>query len=138
VGAGPSPPAPGRGQGTILLVDDDETVREYVRTILENGGYDVLSAANGVEALFAVEKRQGPVDLVVTDVVMPKVSGLELRDRLLARWPDLKVLFVSGYPDEAIARHGLLEPTANFLSKPFSAQALLARVEKLLREKPIG
>jgi PAS domain S-box-containing protein len=136
--AAPEAPAPGRGQGTILLVDDDETVREYVRTILENGGYDVLSAANGVEALFAVEKRQGPVDLVVTDVVMPKVSGLELRDRLLARWPDLKVLFVSGYPDEAIARHGLLEPTANFLSKPFSAQALLARVEKLLREKPIG
>jgi PAS domain S-box-containing protein len=123
---------PARGSGTILLVEDEDDVRELAREILASDGFGVLEAATPGEAMRAAERHAGAIDLVVTDVVMPEMSGRELAVRLLARRPDIKVLYISGYSEDAIAQHGVLDPGTTLLAKPFTPGDLRRTVAMLL------
>jgi CheY-like chemotaxis protein len=100
--------------------------------VLEQAGYTVLLAGGGSEALQLVERPPGPIQLLVTDVVMPGMSGRELARRLLEQRPDTKVLYLSGYADDAVERHGVLDPGTAFMQKPFSPAALASRVREVL------
>ncbi|MDY0001758.1 MAG: ATP-binding protein, partial [Polyangia bacterium] len=121
-----------RGTETILVVEDEAEVRELARRILESAGYRVTVAANAGEALAEAERIGASFQLLLTDVVMPKMNGKELSERLCRLCPSLKVLFTSGYPDNAIAHHGVLEPGTEYLAKPFGPQDLLRRVREVL------
>src|ERR1019366_3646341 len=121
-----------RGTETILLVEDESGVRRLSRTILEAQGYIVLEAASGDEALEVVRSHAGEIHLVATDVIMPGMSGRVLWDRLRVLLPDPRVLFMSGYTDDAIARHGVLEPGIAFLQKPFTPFSLAQKVREVL------
>jgi PAS domain S-box-containing protein len=121
---------------TILLVEDALRVRAVVREILEMSGYHVLEARHGAEALEISQRHQGPIHLMVTDVVMPQMSGRELAQRLAPVRPDMKVLYMSGYTDDAIVRHGVLGAGMAFLSKPFTPDALAAKVREVLETQP--
>ncbi len=137
--AHPVRPDGARGTETILLVEDEEAVRALVRRILRQQGYIVLEARDGAEALMLCQRHTGWIHLLITDVVMPHVSGRELAGRLEAMRPELKVLYMSGYPDEAIAHHGVLEKGTAFLQKPFTPSALVLKVREVLdtpREQP--
>jgi DNA-binding response OmpR family regulator len=127
----PEPPLPA-GTETVLLVEDDTMVRSLAREMLALHGYRVLEAQSGTEALRVLEESEGPIDLVLTDVVMPQMGGAELATRLAGLRPGLPVLFMSGYPDEALARHGMVDAGAYYLQKPFTAEALLRRVRDVL------
>src|SRR2546421_3075940 len=124
--------APLRGSETVLLVEDDEMVRNLTRRMLAGRGYTVLTASRGEDAMGVVERHAGSIDLLVTDVVMPGMSGRALAQRLLAMRPGLKVLYLSGYTDDAIVHHGMLEPGVAFLQKPFSADVLARKVREVL------
>jgi PAS domain S-box-containing protein len=124
-----------RGTETILLVEDEPVVRALSRTVLEDGGYIVLEASNGEEALRVCEQYAGPLHLVVTDVVMPKLGGRALVEKIAERFPDAYVLYMSGYTDEAIVHHGVLDSGTNFLEKPFTPDALLRKVREVLDKK---
>jgi CheY-like chemotaxis protein len=130
--AGPAP----RGVETILLVEDEEFVRKLVRRVLQGGGYTMLVAASGDEAFRIEERHEGPIHLLVTDVVMPGMNGREVARRLAPRRPDMKVLFMSGYTDNVIVHHGVLEPHTAFLQKPFTPDALLSKVRAVLDVPP--
>jgi two-component system cell cycle sensor histidine kinase/response regulator CckA len=117
---------------TVLVVEDEEAVRSVVSRLLESEGYKVLQAEAGGEALDLVERSGGSVDLVITDVAMPNMNGRELAARLKTLRPQLPVLFISGYTDDDMVRRGLIEPHSPFLSKPFSPEALAAKVRLLL------
>ena len=119
------------GSETVLVVEDQHELRELAKRVLGGHGYRVLVAANGVEALKLAEQA-GPIDLLVTDVIMPGMSGREVALLLSAMRPELKVLYVSGYPDESIVHHGVLEAGIAFLQKPFSPDALARRVRRVL------
>jgi two-component system cell cycle sensor histidine kinase/response regulator CckA len=125
--SGPSP----RGTEAILLAEDEELVRRLAHRVLESQGYTVRSAGSGKAALELAENG-GRVDLLVTDVVMPGMSGRQLAEQLRTRQPDLKVLYVSGYTDDAVLRHGVLEQNVFFLQKPFSPAVLLRKVRTVL------
>jgi PAS domain S-box-containing protein len=131
----PAPPPPAaravRGE-TILVVEDDEAVRSIARRMLARAGYRVLTAANGGEGLLACEAHPGEIHLLLTDVVMPQMGGRVFAERLARIRPGLKVLFMSGYTDDAIVRHGVLEPGTHFLGKPFTQADLLAKVRDVL------
>ena len=138
---GPMEPAtaketPSTQNETILLVEDALRVRAVVREILEMNGYHVLEARHGAEAIEISERHRGPIHLMVTDVVMPQMSGRELAQRLLPVRPDLRVLYMSGYTDDAIVRHGVLGAGMAFLSKPFTPDALAVKVRELLDSPP--
>ena len=126
------PAASVRGSETVLLVEDDEMVRALTRRMLETRGYTVLLASHGEEALQLLERQPGRIDLLMTDVVMPGMSGRDLADRVAESRPDIKVLYLSGYTDEAIVRHGVLEPGIAFLQKPFTADVLARKVREVL------
>ena len=131
----PEPPslriaAPVRGSETILLVEDEQAVRGVASRILLNQGYFVLAASNADEALALAERVDGHIDLVLTDVVMPDLAGPDLVDRLLARWPDIKVLFMSGYAEGDKLQ--LSQTGRSFLQKPFSADNLMLTVREVL------
>jgi len=128
--AGPRPS--GRGTETVLVVEDDPQVRQVTLKALRAAGYQVLAAGRGEEALALLRGHQGEVDLVVSDVVMPGMSGREVADALRVLRPGLQVLFVSGYTQDAIAHHGVLEEGVELLEKPFTPATLLARVRALL------
>jgi two-component system, cell cycle sensor histidine kinase and response regulator CckA len=123
-------PADG-GRETILLAEDEDAVRALARETLEGKGYRVLEARNGVEAL-ATARSAGWIDLLVTDVVMPQMGGGELARQLQAERPGIKVLFISGYPDDALVRHGVLEGSAPLLPKPFSLTEFARKVREIL------
>ncbi len=120
------------GGETVLVAEDDGDVRSLVVQILKKQGYKVLDAANGEEAFTICEKHEGSIDLLVTDVVMPVMSGRELTDRLLLLHPKIKVLYMSGYTDDTVVRHGVLEEGVNFFQKPFSMEALVLKLREVL------
>jgi signal transduction histidine kinase/ActR/RegA family two-component response regulator len=126
------PAAPAGGTETILLVEDEEGVRELARDILRASGYTVIEARNGPEALLLGEHHQGQIDLLLTDVVMPRMSGRELAERMGPLRADLSVLYMSGYTDDAVIRHGVLGADTAFLQKPFTPAALVQRVRETL------
>ena len=128
----PDAPAAG-GQETVLLVEDEPAVREMAALVLGELGYRVVAASNGVEALDVVAQRTGDdFDLLVTDVVMPQMGGKELADQLSVSRPNVKVLFTSGYTEDAIVHHGVLEPGIAFLQKPYTTAALARKVRSVL------
>jgi CheY-like chemotaxis protein len=129
---GKAPPVTLKGSETILVAEDEEMLRELAREFLGPAGYTVLEASNGEEAIKVSERYTGPVHLLMTDAVMPRVSGRELSRRLQRQRPDIKVLFVSGYTDDAVFQNGLLEPGSAFLQKPFARETLLRKVRELL------
>jgi len=121
-----------RGQETILLAEDEEPVRMMVQEFLESHGYTVLRAADGLEALGICEQYVEPIHLLVTDVVMPRMGGRELAERVAQIRPELPILYISGYTDDAAVRHGAADRKAAFLSKPFSLQSLSGKVREVL------
>jgi signal transduction histidine kinase/CHASE3 domain sensor protein/ActR/RegA family two-component response regulator len=125
-------PAATRGSETVLVVEDDEPVRRLARRALEGAGYTVLQAASPLEALDILARYNGPLDLLLTDVMMPELTGRQLADRLTASRPGLAVLFMSGYAEDAIVHHGRLDPDTDFLQKPFPPEALAQKVRAIL------
>ncbi len=121
-----------RGEETVLVVEDEAAVRALVRTILRSRGYRVLVAGNGREALERIAEHDGRIDLLLTDVVMPEMSGRELAELVVARQPGIRVLYMSGYTTDVISEGGLLEPGVNFLQKPFGPDLLGQTVRQLL------
>jgi CheY-like chemotaxis protein len=121
-----------RGSETVLVVEDDEPVRKLARRALEAAGYTVLPAASPLEALEIAARHTGPLDLLLTDVMMPDLTGRQLADRLTVSRPCLAVLFMSGYAEDAIVHHGRLDPDTAFLQKPFAPEALAQKVRIIL------
>jgi len=126
------PPLPIRGTETILLVEDEAAVRSMLRQTLESNGYKVLEAPDGQEAINICQNYPGPIHLLLTDVIMPGMNGRELSQILSRRFPKLKVLFMSGYPDNSIVHLGTLEPPTMFLQKPFTLSTLEMKVREIL------
>jgi two-component system cell cycle sensor histidine kinase/response regulator CckA len=120
------------GIETILLVEDENAVRSFVARALRQQGYQVLDASNGGEALMIAEQHPGVIHLLLTDVIMPRVSGKQLAERLRTLRTDLRVLYMSGYAEEIIAPHGVLEPGAAFIEKPLTAEALGRKIREIL------
>jgi CheY-like chemotaxis protein len=120
----------------VLVVEDEDAVRRIVRVALESTGYRVIEARGGAEALEAARAHAGGIDLVVTDVVMPEMSGRALAERLVLADPGLRVLYMSGYTDDAVMRHGIVESGVPFLQKPFSPLALARKVREVLDLRP--
>jgi signal transduction histidine kinase len=128
-----------RGTETLLVVEDEPSLRYLACNILKSQGYNVLSANNGKEGLrVAREYKGGPIRLVITDVIMPQMGGKMMAEWLKAVYPDLKILFTSGYTDDALSQHGVLEPDIVFLLKPYTPAALTHKVRELLDEKNGG
>jgi PAS domain S-box-containing protein len=125
---------PTLGSETILLVEDEESIRRFAVRALSSQGYTVLQAADGAAALGVIEKHDGPLHLVVTDVVMPRMDGRELADKLRELRPEARVLYVSGYTDDAVVRRGVLRAEVAFLPKPYDLPTLRRRVREVLDE----
>lgn len=127
-------PANLKGWETILLAEDNEKVRQLAVAILKGQGYEVISTNSGDAALAALDNHKGPVHMLLTDVIMPGMSGRELYERISARLPQIKALYMSGYTDDLIAYRGVLDEGIHFIQKPFSMQALAAKVRTVLDE----
>ncbi|HMA95122.1 MAG TPA: PAS domain S-box protein [Polyangiaceae bacterium] len=123
---------PVQGTETILLVEDDNAVRELAALFLRRQGYHVLVASNGFEALILCERDGVTVDLLLTDVVMPGMNGRDLAERMLSLHPDMRVLFSSGYAENVISHHGVIDEQVNFIGKPYAVQALAKKVRTVL------
>ncbi|MCH8948321.1 MAG: response regulator, partial [Acidobacteria bacterium] len=123
---------PPSGSETVLLVEDEEPVRKLAREFLESSGYTVLEAEDPVEAMHLSDRHQGPIHLMVTDVVMPKMSGHELAQQMASVRPEMKVLYVSGYTDDALGQYGVPTQDSFFLQKPFSLDTLARKMRTLL------
>jgi len=121
-----------RGSETVLVVEDEKELRKLAVRILEKQGYKVLEASHGHEALSISEKYENKIHLLVTDVVMPNMSGRELSERLMSLCPEIKILYMSGHTNSAIVHHGVLEPGVNLLQKPFTPEALARKVREVL------
>lgn len=122
------------GNETVLLVEDEAPVRSMARQILQMNSYNVLEASSGPEALRMSEECTGPIHLMVTDVVMPQLSGRQLAERLAPLRPDMKVLYMSGHADDDVVRHRVLEPGMPFLQKPFTPVGLASKVREVLSD----
>jgi len=123
-----------KGSETILVVDDEESVRKLVTAILQSNGYSVIVAASGAAALAAFDKNAHKVDLVLTDIVMPQMDGFEVAQRLAEKRRDVKILFMSGYRDHPIAS-GAGPAGRGYLSKPFTPNSLLFKVREMLDDR---
>ena len=121
---------------TILVVEDEPVVLEMVKSILQGNGYTVLAAPNGKEALQVGESHTGSIDLVLTDIIMPGMSGGEFIQRLMPVHPGIRVLYMSGYTKYAVVDHGVLESVNSFIWKPFSPADLLLKVRETLDNPP--
>ena len=135
--AGPLRPVPSgrrsrRGTEVVLLVEDEDNIREPAVEILESKGYKVLSAPDAMQALSVADTYRGPIHILVTDVVMPGLSGNQLAQRLLHRRPEIQVLYISGYPEDSISHHGVLDAGQHFLQKPFPPGQFLEKVREVL------
>lgn len=133
-----SVPVRASGNETVLVVEDEDGVRRLAERILRRVGYQVLVAQSGAEALAVCERHAGPIDLLLTDVVMPEMSGRDLAERLIERLPRIAVLYMSGYTDNAIVHHGILDQGTRFIGKPFSAAELTRKVHEVLDETTRG
>ncbi|OPZ58856.1 MAG: Blue-light-activated protein [Deltaproteobacteria bacterium ADurb.Bin510] len=116
----------------MLLVEDEAALLDLGKTILEDQGYKVLAAQSPLTALKLASDHAGPLDLLVTDVIMPEMNGRELNQAVIAARPGVKTLFMSGYPAELIAHHGVIDEGVNFLQKPFTAKVLASKVREVL------
>ena len=121
-----------RGTETIFVVEDDEKVRRLAVDILGNQGYTILEAIDGEEALLIWEEHKKPVHLILTDIVMPNMSGPQLIERLKQIRNDFKVLYMTGYTDEVIVHHGILDKGVNLINKPFTIEKLARKVREVL------
>jgi two-component system cell cycle sensor histidine kinase/response regulator CckA len=128
--------ASAEGSETILLVEDEECVRQLIRETLQCKGYKILEADRGDTALRIAAGHAGRIDLLISDVVLPGMAGKELGSKLLANNPNTKVLYLSGYTEEAIIHQGMLDAGVAFLQKPFMLQALARKVRDVLNTKP--
>jgi two-component system, cell cycle sensor histidine kinase and response regulator CckA len=126
------PQVPSGGSETVLLVEDEDSVRELVRETLHSKGYTVMEAPDGISGMKVAETHDGKIDILITDVVMPGMSGRELAQRVSAARADIKVLYLSGYTEDAIIHEGVLDPGTAFLQKPFTLQALARKVRDVL------
>jgi two-component system cell cycle sensor histidine kinase/response regulator CckA len=127
------------GSETLLLVEDEFVVRTLVGRVLRSFGYNVLEAGNASEALALCAEYEGRIDLLVTDVIMPGgMSGRDLVERLAELRPETKVIYTSGYSDDAIVRRGILRPGVHFVKKPFTPAALARKVREVLGGPPRG
>jgi CheY-like chemotaxis protein len=123
------------GTETVLVVEDEEAVRNLARRILSAAGYTVLTAANGGEALLLCERRGRDVDLLLTDVVMPGLDGRALAERLAPLCPGTRVLYMSGYTDDVIAHRGVIDAGTHFIAKPFTVDGLTRAVRSALDDR---
>ena len=130
--SGPEVVATVQGAGTILIVEDEHAVRSLLQTFLRNCGYTILEAAGGPEAIGLVERHTGQIDLLITDVVMPEMGGRKLAEHLTQLRPGLKVLYLSGYTDDAVLHHGISHAEVAFLQKPFDMSTLATKVRQML------
>ena len=122
-------------QPKITVVEDEEAVRNLAVRILEKYGYEVLKAGGGLEAEAVSQTYDGQIDLLLSDVIMPRASGKETAEKVKESRPNIKVLYMSGYTDDVIAHHGVLDSDTNFIEKPFSADSLGAKVRAVLVSK---
>ena len=118
--------------GTILLVEDSDVVRNVIARMLEEGGFTVLPASSGDDALSISRRRDAPIDLLLTDIVMPEMNGVELADRLEREHPDMRILFMTGYADEVVVNEGILGKHRECIGKPFTQEQITKRVRKIL------
>jgi two-component system cell cycle sensor histidine kinase/response regulator CckA len=123
-----------KGTATILLTEDEQDVREVAREFLESGGYAVMEARDGEEALGLVQKHEGAINLLVTDMIMPGMTGRELAARLKEQRPGLRILYMSGYSEQAASESLQSDPSMRLLTKPFSRLAILRAVHELLNQ----
>lgn len=123
-----------RGSETILLAEDTDSLREMAKEYLESVGYTVIAAVSGKDALQRAKDFDGTIHLLLTDVVMPEMSGPELAAELASLRPGIKIIFTSGYTDDAIARQGILDPSVTFVQKPYRPKALARRIREVLGE----
>jgi len=123
---------PPKGSGAVLVVEDQEEVRKLTCMILRNLGYEVLEAADGMEALSVAERHGQPIRLLLSDVIMPGMNGRQLAAELAASQPQMKVMFMSGYTDRIMSENGVLDNTLTFLEKPFTPDRLVEMVQRML------
>ena len=128
--------APNKRSETVLLVEDEAQVRELAAIALQRAGFTVLEAQHPEEAFEVVARHQGPLHLILTDVVMPGMNGRVMVERLIRRFPDARILFMSGYTDDALAPHGVAPGDMAFLNKPFTPKQLAERVREVLDAIP--
>jgi two-component system, cell cycle sensor histidine kinase and response regulator CckA len=132
--ANETPPAVPRQRGgeTVVVVEDEDAIREVTRRILTRNGYSVLTAATGPDAIGLIERHQGLIDLLITDVIMPQMLGKEVAEQAQVLRPGIRILFMSGYAQPVLAAQGTLDAGVMLVEKPFSEAALLARVRQVL------
>jgi two-component system cell cycle sensor histidine kinase/response regulator CckA len=125
-----------RGSETILLAEDSDSLREMAKEYLESVGYRVIESASGKDALERAKAFEGIIHLLLTDIVMPEMSGPELAAQIAALRPGIRIIFTSGYTDDAIARQGILDPAVAFIQKPYRPKALARKIREVLAANP--
>jgi len=133
-----APLPPPRGSELVLLVEDEDAVRSLVRGVLRSRGYTVLEAGNAAEAVRISNEFPGAIDILLTDVVMPEVSGRELADQLRQTRPNMRLLYMSGYTEDTIVLHGVMTSDVGFLQKPFTPERLLRKMRETLDRRQDG